>query len=71
MSGMKFRVNIYRDEDGVYIADCVSIPGCVSQGKTEAEAAQNIASAIRECLTVRAQQGLPLTVEPREIEVIV
>jgi len=68
---MKFRVKIYRDEDGVYIADCVSIPDCVSQCKTEAEAAQNIALAIRECLAARAQQVLPLTVEPREIEVIV
>jgi len=44
---MKFRVNIYSDEDGMYIADCPSIPGCVSQGRTEAEAEANIADAIR------------------------
>ena len=47
---MKFTVNIYRDEDGVFIAECPSIPGCVSQGQTEPEAERNIGDAIRECL---------------------
>ena len=32
---MKFVVSIYQDEDGVYIAECPSIPGCVSQGTTK------------------------------------
>lgn len=50
---MKFTVNIYQDEDGMYIAECPSIPGCVSQGVTEADAEVNIADAIRECLAVR------------------
>jgi len=50
---MKFIVSIYQDEDGVYIAECPSIPGCVSQGKTEAEAESNVTDAIRECLVVR------------------
>jgi predicted RNase H-like HicB family nuclease len=68
---MKFIVNIYQDEDGVYIAECPSIPGCVSQGLTEAEAVRNIADAIRECLAVRAELGLPATVATREIEVVV
>ena len=68
---MKFKVSISRDEDGVYIADCPSIPGCVSQGRTEAEAESNIADAIRECLAVRAELGMPTTVVTREIEVVV
>jgi predicted RNase H-like HicB family nuclease len=68
---MKFLVSIYRDEDGVYIAECPSIPGCVSQGETEAEAERNVADAIRECLAVRAEQGMPLTVSTREVEIIV
>ncbi len=68
---MKFTVSIYRDEDGVYIAECPAIPGCVSQGETESEAETNIADAIRECLAVRAQLGLPLTVTTRELEVAV
>lgn len=43
---MKFRILIEQDEDGVYIAQCPSLPGCVSQGKTRAEAMANIADAI-------------------------
>jgi predicted RNase H-like HicB family nuclease len=68
---MKFLVIIYQDEDGVFIAECPEIPGCVSQGKTEQEAEQNIQEAIRECLEVRAEKGLPLTVPMRQIEVMV
>ena len=68
---MKFVVSIYQDEDGAYIAECPSIPGCVSQGRTEAEAEANIADAIRECLAVRAERGMPLTVTTREVEVTV
>ena len=68
---MKFVVSIYQDEDGVYVAECPSIPGCVSQGQTEAEAESNIADAIRECLAVQAKLGMPLTVTTREVEVAV
>ena len=35
---MKFRVIIEQDEDGVFIASCPTLPGCISQGKTRAEA---------------------------------
>jgi predicted RNase H-like HicB family nuclease len=66
---MKLIVTIVQDEDGMFIAECPSIPGCVSQGRTEDEAAKNIREAIRECLEVRAEQGLPLTVTTREVEV--
>ena len=68
---MKFVVTIYQDEDGVYISECPSIPGCVSQGQTEAEAQSNIADAIRECLAVRTELGMPLTVTTHEVEVTV
>jgi predicted RNase H-like HicB family nuclease len=57
---MKFVVSLYRDEDGMYIAECPAIPGCVSQGSTEAEAETNIADAIRECIAVRAELRMPL-----------
>lgn len=66
---MKFPVSIYEDEDGMYIAECPSIPGCVSQGRSEAEAQANLADAIKECLAVRSEKGLPLTISIREIEV--
>ena len=39
---MKFIVSVDRDEDGVWVAECPSIPGCVSQGATKAEALENI-----------------------------
>ncbi|HXF27773.1 MAG TPA: type II toxin-antitoxin system HicB family antitoxin [Bryobacteraceae bacterium] len=66
---MKLSIVIYRDEDGMYIAECPAIPGCVSQGQSEAEAETNIRDAIRECLAVRKERGLPPTLETREIEV--
>jgi len=66
---MKFLITIFRDEDGMFIAECPSIPGCVSQGKTEDEAEKNIREAIKECLEVRAEKGMPLTVTTRQVEV--
>ncbi len=66
---MTFLITLYRDEDGMFIAECPAIPGCVSQGTTETEAEKNIREAIRECLDVRAEKGLPLTVETRQVEV--
>ena len=67
---MKFYITIDRDEDGVFITECTSIPGCISQGKTEQESIDNIKDAIRQCLEVRAERGMPLTVRVREVEVI-
>jgi predicted RNase H-like HicB family nuclease len=66
---MKFLITITTDEDGMFIAECPSIPGCVSQGKTAEEAERNIQEAIHECLAVRAEKGMPLTVTIREVEV--
>ena len=62
---MKLMVTIDRDEDGIWIVKCPSIPGCVSQGDTKEEAIANIREAIALCIEVRAEQGLPLTVETR------
>lgn len=59
---MKFEITLYQDEDGMFIAECPAIPGCISQGKTEQEAEKNIQEAIKECLEVRAEKGLPLVV---------
>ena len=67
---MTFTITITRDEDGVYIAECPAIPGCVSQGKTEAEAQANVQDAIKQCLEVRAEMRMPLTVLTRQVEVI-
>ena len=68
---MKLPVTLERDENGMIVVECPAIPGCVSQGKTEAEALANIREAAILCLEVRAEQGLPLTVRTAEIEVSV
>ncbi len=70
IKNMKFLVTIYQDEDGIFIAECPSIPRCVSQGKTETDAMKNIQEAIKECLEVRAEKGMPLTVTTRQVEVL-
>jgi predicted RNase H-like HicB family nuclease len=68
---MKFTATLERDEDGAWIAECPSIPGCVSQGQTRDEALANIKEAIALCLEVRAEHGMPLTVETQQVEVTV
>ena len=68
---MKFVITLFQDGDGVFIVECPSIPGCVSQGKTESEAESNIRQAIKECLEVREEKGMPLTVSTRQVEVAV
>lgn len=67
---MKFNVTIDRDEDGVWIVECPSIPGCVSQGETKKAALINIQAAIGACLEVRADRGMPLTIETSQVEVV-
>ena len=68
---MKFVTTLERDEDGVWVVECPSIPGCVSQGQTREEALSNIREAIAACLEVRAERGLPLTVETQQVEVAI
>lgn len=68
---MNFLITLARDEDGVWIAECPSVPGCVSQGATRDEALENIREAIAECLAVRAERGMPLTIETRQVEVAI
>lgn len=68
---MKFATVMDRDEDGMWIVECPSIPGCVSQGSSREEALENIRAAIADCLEVRAELGLPLTVETHHVEVAV
>ena len=66
---MKFTVTIDRDESGTWVAECPSIPGCVSQGETKPKALKNIREAIELCLEVRAERGLPLTIETKQVEI--
>ena len=66
---MKLLVTLERDESGMLVAECPAIPGCISQGRTEAEALSNIREAIVGCLAARAANGMPLTIDVREIEI--
>ncbi|MCC6397044.1 MAG: type II toxin-antitoxin system HicB family antitoxin [Bacteroidetes bacterium] len=66
---MKLLVTLEKDETGMIVAECPSIPGCVSQGRTETEALVNIREAIAGCLEARKANNMPLTVDVREIEV--
>ncbi len=68
---MKLIVTLDRDETGMIVAECPAIPGCVSQGRTEDEAMVNIREAVRGCLEARAENGMPLPVATREVEVAV
>ena len=53
---------IYRGEDGYWIAECPSLPGCLSQGKTRAEAIENIREAISLYIEALEADGLPVPV---------
>lgn len=44
---MKYRILIEQDEDGMFIAECPSLPGCISQGKSRRQALTNIEDAIQ------------------------
>lgn len=67
---MRSVVTIDRDEDGVWVVECPSIPGCASQGATRAQALENVKDAIAACLAVRSERGMPLTVETQQVEVL-
>ena len=53
----------------MWVAECPSIPGCLSQGGSREEAEANIREAIVACLEVRAERGMPLTVETLSLEI--
>lgn len=65
---MKYKVVLKRSEEGV-AASVPGLPGCWSQGHTEAEALENIRSAIQEYMAVVAEQTKGADV--REVEVMV
>lgn len=57
---MKYRVLIEQDEDGVFVAEAPSLPGCISQGQTRAEALANIREAIGVYLESLESHGEPV-----------
>ena len=69
---MKYRVLIEQDEDGVFVAEVPSLPGCISQGQTREQAIENIKEAISLCLeSLEAHNEAvppPITEELVEVE---
>ena len=61
------QVILYRDEDGFWVAEVPSLPGCNSQGKTREEALANIRDAIEGYIEALKQDGLPVPAENREV----
>ncbi|MGD9562775.1 MAG: type II toxin-antitoxin system HicB family antitoxin [Pyrinomonadaceae bacterium] len=57
---MKYRVLIEQDEDGIYVAEVPSLPGCITQGKTRNEALQNSKEAIELYLESLEAHGDPI-----------
>lgn len=57
---MKYRVLVEQDEDGVFVAEVPSLPGCVSQGETRAEALENVREAIAVYLESLEAHGEPV-----------
>lgn len=64
---MKYRVGLHQSEEG-FSVEALGLPGCWSQGATEAEAVANIQDAIREYLAVRNEMARDAVV--REVEVV-
>jgi predicted RNase H-like HicB family nuclease len=57
------QVIVYSGEDGYFVAECPSLPGCISQGKTREEAIANIKEAIKGYVLVLQEDNLPVPEE--------
>ena len=57
------QVLIFPGEDGYWVAECPSLPGCITQGKTKVEAIANIKEAIQGYVKALEQDGLPVPPE--------
>jgi len=57
---MLYRIIIEPDEDGEFVAECPSLPGCISQGHTREEAVTNIKDAIAGYLESLKKHGEPI-----------
>ncbi len=68
---MKYRIIIEQDEEGVFVAECPSLPGCVSQGKTRQEALDNIKDAISGYLESlkKHNEPIPPSIQEEMVEI--
>ena len=70
---MRYRILIEQDEDGIFIAKCPALPGCISQGRTHKEAVKNIQDAIKGYLESlkKHNEPIPPSIEEEIVEVMV
>lgn len=70
---MQFRILIKQDEDGIFVAECPSLSGCISQGTTRKEALTNIQDAIRGYLESlkKHNEPIPPPIEEEVVEVLI
>jgi predicted RNase H-like HicB family nuclease len=61
---------LYMDEDGVWIAECPSLPGCGSDGKTREEAIERVKEAIQVYIEALEADGLPVPEEYTNLELV-
>jgi predicted RNase H-like HicB family nuclease len=57
------QIILFRGEDGYWVAECPSLPGCISQGKTREEAIRNIREAIQGYIAALEEDGLDIPEE--------
>ncbi len=57
------QVLLYTGEDGYFVAECPSLPGCISQGKTKEEALANIKEAITGYIAALNEDNIPVPEE--------
>ncbi len=57
---MEMKIRLEKDEDGIWVVTCPSLPGCISQGKSEEEALKNIKDAIKLHIKALAEDGLSI-----------
>jgi predicted RNase H-like HicB family nuclease len=55
-----WKIILYPGQDGYWVAECPSLPPCISQGKTKEEAIANIKEAIQLYLDVLQDEGRPI-----------
>jgi antitoxin HicB len=68
---MKYRIFLEQDEDGIFVAECPSLPGCISQGETRKQAIENIQDAIRGYLESleKHDEPIPPSIDEEIVEV--
>jgi predicted RNase H-like HicB family nuclease len=64
------QIIIYPGEDGYWVAECPSLPGCLSQGRTKEDAASNIQEAIELYVETLVENGRNVPQDEMEVMMV-